>query len=256
MARITESDLFEACRFLFGTDIQLSLEFLSYLQPSGAKSAYRRKVKETHPDLFSGASGSIQQSRTEQFQKLAASYEVVCDYFKLRESGLWTPPSVSKRAAPKSAASAPRSAPPRRPSPGRHFSRGYLPPRVLQIGLYLYYRKCIDFRLLTDALMWQRRQRPNLGDIAQRWGWLDESAIRYILGFRKLGRRFGEKAVGLELLTQRQLQTLLFFQRSQQKKLGQFFVEKSVLSHEEMEKLAQEHQEHNRRYANGSGSYW
>lgn len=58
--------------------------------------------------------------------------------------------------------------------------------------------------------MWQRRQRPNLGDIAQRWGWLDEGAIRYILGFREMGRRFGEKAVGLDLLTQRQLQTLLF----------------------------------------------
>lgn len=105
MARITESDLFEACRFLFGTDIQLSLDFLSYLQPSGAKSAYRRKVKETHPDLFSDASGSIQQAQTEQFQKLAASYEVVCDYFKLRESGLWTPPSMSKRAAPTASAS-------------------------------------------------------------------------------------------------------------------------------------------------------
>jgi len=251
IAPITESDLFEACRFLFGNEIQLSLDFLSYLQPNGAKSAYRRKVKETHPDLYGQDDSGKQQSQTEQFQRLLASYEVVCDFFKLRESGLWTPTPVSSGPVASPSSSTQHSTSPRQPFTGSTSGSIYLPRRSLQIGLFLYYRKYIDYRLLMDALFWQRRQRPNLGDIAQRWGWLQARDVHHILSFRGAGRRFGEKAVGLDFITPRQLQTLLFYQRSQQKKLGQFFVENAVLRHDEMEKLVQEQKEHNRRYGKG-----
>lgn len=257
MVEMTESDLFEACRFLFGHDIQLSPDFLSYLQPSGAKSAYRRKVKETHPDLCGSAGSAVQRSQTEQFQKLLASYELVCDFFKLRESGLWMPSQRSQATARSGPSSASPSAERRTASAsGSRFNGGYIPQRVLQIGLYLYYRKCIDYRSLMEAIFWQRRQRPNLGDIAQRWGWLDKGDVDFILGFRGRERRFGEKAVGLDFITRRQLQTLLFYQRSQQKKLGQFFVENAVFSFEEMELLAKEQKEHNRRYGGGSPFFW
>lgn len=254
LVRITESELFEACRLLFGNDVQLSLDFLFYLQPSGVKSAYRRKVKETHPDLFGVHAPEQQESKTEQFQKLLASYEVVCDFFKQRENGLWTPSASPERPVTPSGPQRPDGGFRARPSarPDFFFKGAHLPRRVLQIGLFLYYRGVIDYRLLMDALMWQRRQRPNLGDIAQRWGWLSEHDVRHILGFRGGGRRFGEKAVGLDFITRRQLQTLLFYQRSQQQKIGRFFVENGVLDHEEMEELAMEHREHNRCYGNGS----
>lgn len=245
VARIADKDLFEACRELFGNEIQLSLDFLHYLQPSGAKSAYRRKVKETHPDLFGSVGEAVRRGRTEQFQKLLASYEVVCDFFKLRESGLWTPSSASQKSSSPRPSPAPRPAA-RRPASQTSSARGYLPRRVLEIGLYLYYRDCIDFRLLMDALLWQRRQRPNLGDIALRWGWLKEGDVRHILQVRGAGRRFGERAVGLDFLTHRQLTTLLFYQRSQQKKLGRYFVENAILSHDEIETLVREQREHNR----------
>ncbi len=252
IARITESDLFEACRFLFGNEVQLSLDFLSYLQPNGAKSAYRRKVKETHPDLYGQDDSGAQQTQTEQFQRLLSSYEVVCDFFKLRESGLWTPARASSGPVAPTSSPADHASAPRRPFTGAASETCYLPRRSLQIGLYLYYRKYIDYRLLMDALFWQRRQRPNLGDIAQRWGWLQARDIHHILSVRGAGRRFGEKAVGLDFITPRQLQTMLFYQRSQQKKLGQFFVENAVLGHDEMEKLVQEQKEHNRRYGKGT----
>lgn len=255
VARIAESDVFEACRFLFGNDIQLSLDFLSYLQPNGAKSAYRRKVKETHPDLYGQDDTGKQQSQTEKFQKLLSSYEVVCDFFKLRESGLWTPSAPPSAPVGPTNSTGVHPAPPRQPFTGATRSV-YLPRRGLQIGLFLYYRKCIDYRLLMDALFWQRRQRPNLGDIAQRWGWLQAPDVDHILSLRGGGRRFGEKAVGLDFITQRQLQTLLFYQRSQQKKLGQFFVENAVLGHDEMEKLVKEQKEHNRCYGSGSMFSW
>jgi len=47
------------------------------------------------------------------------------------------------------------------------------------------------------------------------------------------------------------LRTMLFYQRSQQKKLGQYFVERDMLSFEEIERLAVEQREHNWDYGTG-----
>ena len=49
-AEVTKQDLFNACESLFGTDIDVSVEFLRYLKPAGVKAAYRKKALETHPD--------------------------------------------------------------------------------------------------------------------------------------------------------------------------------------------------------------
>jgi hypothetical protein len=49
----SHSELYHACRILFGTELQCSPEFLDYLQISGVKSAFRRRAMETHPDRLS-----------------------------------------------------------------------------------------------------------------------------------------------------------------------------------------------------------
>lgn len=252
-ALISEADIIKACRTLFGPEVTLSQEFLRYLQPSGVKSAYRQKVKETHPDSFAGLDSRMQREKTGMFQELVAAYETVSDFFKQRESGLW----IARDRAP-----AARPAPDRTPGETCHrqggcgsrpkreapfYSGGFLPLRPLEIGLFLYYQGIITYRQLIDALIWQRKQRPNLGDIAQRWGWLSEQDVKAILRHRGLFGRFGEKAVTLEFLTERQLNTLLFYQRSRQQKLGLYFVKHCILSAEEMERLATEQKTHNAR---------
>jgi hypothetical protein len=252
-ALVSEADIIKACRTLFGPEVSLSQEFLCYLQPSGAKSAYRQKVKETHPDSFAGLDSRIQREKTGMFQELVAAYETVSDFFKQRESGLWVarekPPA--RRPAPDPPPQETRcrqsdhGVRPEREEPRR--SNGFLPSRPLEIGLFLYYQGIITYRQLIDALIWQRKQRPNLGDIAQRWGWLNEKDVKAILCHRGLFGRFGEKAVTLEFLTERQLNTLLFYQRSRQQKLGRYFVEHCILSAEAMERLATEQKTHNAR---------
>jgi len=42
-AEVTKEDLFAACEFLFGEEVDVSVEFLRYLKPSGVKVAYRKK---------------------------------------------------------------------------------------------------------------------------------------------------------------------------------------------------------------------
>ena len=49
-AEVSRQDLFKACESLFGTDIDVSVEFLRYLKPAGVRAAYRKKAMETHPD--------------------------------------------------------------------------------------------------------------------------------------------------------------------------------------------------------------
>ncbi|MEZ4485424.1 MAG: J domain-containing protein [Syntrophotaleaceae bacterium] len=265
-AILSDNEIYKACRTLFGAEVDLSRDFLSYLQPSGVKTAYRQRVKETHPDIF-GGDAAQQLRQTGLFQELVAAYELFGNFFKQRERGLWLGargPSASWSAPPQQPKPGgdfrnPRSASEgsrvhRQPGQGQgarqpHFYSGNLPGRTLEFGLFLYYQRLIDYRQLVEALVWQRGQRPNLGDIAQRWGWLTEYEVRAILASRVHLRRFGEKAVHLQYLSDRQLQTLLYYQRSQQQRLGQFFVERKILTPAEIERLVREQRIHNQHIA-------
>ncbi len=238
------------------------MDFLSYLQPSGVKTAYRQRVKETHPDTFVG-DVIRQRLQTGLFQELVEAYELFGNYFKQRERGLGLagPPRSTQSAPPSPTEDFGRGpfaqkGPHVRRNPGwgatprqAHFYGGNLPGRTLEFGLFLYYQGLIDYRTLIEALAWQRRQRPNLGDIAQRWGWLTDLQVRAILSARGFVCRFGEKAVTLQYLSDRQLQTLLYYQRSQQKRLGEFFVEQNILTAADIERLVLAQRAHNQHIA-------
>ena len=249
--RLTEAQVAEACKTLFGSDIVVRRSFLLYIQPSGAKSAYRQKAKETHPDLFAGADPHQQKRQALLFIEILKAYDVLNAFFKLRDEGLWK--EVKKAAAPRpqrAAAKQPEAAHKQPPKPSERttqFWEGGIPFRPLEIGRYLYYSKRISYQALIDALVWQRNQRPIIGDIALRWGWLTTGAIDRITQFSGLSGRFGEKAVGLGLLSSFQVKTLLFFQRSQQERLGQYFVVRQLLIRDDLERFVADLQEHNAR---------
>jgi hypothetical protein len=98
---------------------------------------------------------------------------------------------------------------------------------------------------MINALVWQRKQRPSIGDIALRWGMLDADRIDTVCRLCDRPRLFGEKAVELGLLTVFQVNTILLYQRSQQNRLGNYFVQNHILSEEELERLDRELREHN-----------
>jgi len=239
MTTITETDVVQACRTLFGTEVNISRDFLHYVQPSGVKSAYRKKAKETHPDLFTADSLHIQQKQTVLFREIIRAYDVLTLFFKQREKIAW-------RCAPKAphASDRRRESAPARTGDETYF-HGNVPHRTLQIGQYLYYRGKISFGALIGALVWQRKQRPSIGDIALRWGMLDADRIDKVSRTYDGPRLFGEKAVQLGLLTIFQVNTILLYQRSQQDRLGSYFVLNNILSPEELERAARELREHN-----------
>ncbi len=101
---------------------------------------------------------------------------------------------------------------------------------------------------MIEALVWQRRQRPILGTLAERWGWLkahDVQAINRMTGRRG---RFGARAVELGYLTSFQVQVLLRHQRQLQKRFGQYFVEQGMLSLDQIDAYIREQKQHNFRY--------
>ncbi len=250
-ALLSEREVLHACRVLFGPEPDISRGFLFYLQPSGAKSAYRKQAKENHPDRYYTQDSSVQAHQSEQFRAILAAYETLTRFFKEREGGLWVPDA------------SPRPTRPRRPSGFQHrqetaadrtergaggthfFYHGTVPLRVLELGRYLYYSGSISYWSLIEALTWQRKQRPVIGNVAARWGWLKPETIDLIVASRLVSGRFGEKAVGLGFLSSFQVRTLLYYQRTLQERIGKYFIDHGILSPVHLEQLVRKMHEHN-----------
>ena len=111
--------------------------------------------------------------------------------------------------------------------------------------MFSYYQGKVTYQQLIEALVWQRRQRPTLGVIAQKWGWLSEAKVTQILGHRGQAVRFGKKAVELGYLKPHQVDALLHYQRSLQTRIGQYFIDKGLLTKEEADQISHNLKHHN-----------
>ncbi len=249
MPYVTEVEAYRACRTLFGPDLQMNRDFLAYLQPSGARSAYREKAKVIHPDCFATTDAAIKLRQQRLFQDLNRAHQTVQRYLKQQRftagSGFSQHrPSYSQRPRQY------RETPPQQSRPR------LLPPRPLQFGMFLYYLGIIPFQALISALARQRQQRPTLGEIARRWGWLKEEDVGRIIALPGGSDKFGERAEQLGLLTALQIRVLLHHQRSRQDHLGDYFVAQGVFSEARKDQLLSRLAEHNRTYRNSPGSYY
>jgi hypothetical protein len=230
---MTKTALFDACRVLFGEEIRLGPEFLAYLQPSGAKTAFRAQAKRHHPDAFTGAPAEVRARQTERFREIHQAYCLVNSFLARRPQRPVAPvvtPARHRRRAAKTV-----------PEPAR------VPPIRLEFGLYAYYRQKIAYHDLIEALAWQRRQRPAIGSLACQWGWLTDTKVRSILAHSGAPGRFGQRAMSLGLLTPVQVDALLQHQHAHQQRLGQYFIERGLLSAPEADQLDRDLARHNSR---------
>lgn len=269
-----EKELFRSCEIIFGPELTISREFLDYLQLSGIKSAYRKRAMETHPDRAALENARVQRQRHDLFHSVQEAYENLTAFLDAKEKGYCLPPPA--RQAP-AKAQPPRPAPPKpqrpqqaKPTPGKTHAQtkggfrntssqpfvfwdteslyqGSLPNRRLLLGHFLYYSGLINWRTIIQALIWQRTERPRLGEIGQRLGLLNEEDVVHILRNRPILQPFGQTAMDLGLLSQPQLQMLVAHQKRLQKKFGEFFLEKQILEPSELRTLLQQYQEHNAR---------
>jgi len=250
MPYLTENEVLQACRTVFGTGLQLNHEFLNYLQLSGVRSAYRQQAKALHPDRFAVSPYAVRARQQRLFQDLNQAHQTLLQYLQQRP--------FTGYEGPKGRPGRPTGPHQQRQDPPRKAQRARpLPPRPLQFGQYLYYLDIIPFKALIEAITWQRRQRPLLGQIALRWGWLSELDVQRILQERGAYSSFGERAERLGLLSSVQVRTLLYHQRTHHTRIGDYFVERGLFSENDLNHWLSQLAEHNRRHRQGfSSSYY
>lgn len=126
---------------------------------------------------------------------------------------------------------------------------GQLPRRSLLLAEFLHGCGLITWQQRIAAIVWQRQQRPAIGQLAQHWGYLTPWQIEAVLNARQAGERFGDAAVRLGWITPFQRQVLLGGQRRSQQPIGHYFLEQRILSSVVLQRALQAFAEHNRRYA-------
>ncbi|WP_156360854.1 J domain-containing protein [Dethiosulfatarculus sandiegensis] len=219
----TKKEINDACGILFGPEVEVSVDFLNYLQPSGLKAAYRKRALESHPDR-ARVLGVSEDRMVEQFKQVLWAYEKLCSVVMGDEVFRENIKSEHHTAGSRNGSA--------RPTYGDqpHYYQGPIPGRRLRIAEFLYYSGNIPWHLFIKAITWQRMQRPTIGRLALEVGVLSEFEVQRILKNRRIGEKFGECAIRLGYLTQFRLSALLGRQAMLQPRIGSYFVENGILA--------------------------
>lgn len=241
---VTKQEFVEAYDILFGYSRDMAVDLLSRLQPSEIKAAYRKKAFETHPDR-SQIVGNTEADLNEQFRVVTLAYEVLTTALKVKGPfDLKGRKGVRQRQKTRPRASGEES------RFSDRFYSGMIPRRRLLIGQFLYYCGIISWKTLIDAIIWQKRQRPPIGQIAIKWGILSQEEIRHILIERSVERdfskRFAEYARQKGYITIFEHMALVGKQRSLQNPIGEYFIENEILYPRDMSRKIMELRNHNR----------
>jgi len=257
VAQVSSVELFEACRTISGSQVNVSTEFLRYLQPIGVKSAYKKRALETHPDRAKQIGNSTRKLQ-EEFRTVKQAYELLLSYVENKACRIVSEPGLAgRRTYGAHQHSRQNKQPPcgqshyqpqqhrHRRSSVDHFYHGPIPLRNLMLGQYLYYAGRISWRMLIEAISWQRTLRPCIGQIAMQSGMLTQRDVVSILTERRLEERFGECAVRIGYITPIEQTTLVSRQSRQQRRIGEYFLRQKVLSQHELSTLVERHRMHN-----------
>jgi len=241
---LSKTNLFNAYHVLFGYDKSVSIELLKQLQPPALKAVYWKKALETHPDR-SKVLGKVESEMDEQFKEVTLAYENL--NFILKDDRIDTLDDETgiQRKSPERSAKVNKKR-----GVSDHFYKAWLPKRRLLIGQFLYYSGYISWRNLIDAIIWQKRQRPVIGQIALNWGILTAYDIRRILTERNIEQRykekFGEYACSKGYITSLQHLALLGKQRLLQRPIGEYFIEQGILYARKIDEIVAKQKVHNR----------
>lgn len=236
----TKKEINDACGILFGPEVEVSVDFLNYLQPSGLKAAYRKKALESHPDR-ARVLGVSEDLMVEQFKQVLWAYEKLCSVVMGEEVFQQNIKTEHHAARPRSRSA--RTAYGDQP----HYYQGIIPRRRLRIAEYLYYSGNIPWHLFIKAITWQRMQRPTIGRLAIEMGMLSEFEVQRILKNRRIGEKFGECAIRLGYISPFRLKALLGRQAMLQPRIGRYFVENGILAKGFLHRMLFKMKEHNQK---------
>lgn len=250
----------KALTILFGRDSEWAAkDRLDRIDGDVLKSAFRRKSLHFHPDRAASL-GMDEATLCELFKRLHGAYrflnKVVIDEQRKTQdpasNDLWTPGSESKRQSGDVYTGQPNTTGVHRRTT-RSSSGLYTgpPPRsYVRFAQFLYYHRIIDWQTMIDAITWQRRVRPKIGEIGRSYRFFDHHDIIRILRNAGPGNLFGATALNLNIIDQRQLLTMVGKQRNMRLPIGRYFIDKRILTPAEVDNLLEQKRRHNMRYGN------
>jgi len=238
------------------------------------KKAFRSKAKKSHPDLAVrlGKDPGLMQIR---FQELNEAFNLLMERLQKEQKGHYTyqpgphnsPVREQKKAGQAYTGSssardyrrsqsrtrtdfrqeAPRAENPATPDkdPGDFYFNGRTPEKNLRFAEYLYYSGAISWTDLVQALVWQYRHRPKIGEMATASGLLEFEEVLEIIKEKKTGELFGETAVRLGFLDRDNLTALIRKQKQMDLPIGKFFLDSKKMSRETLHKKLSENRRHN-----------
>jgi hypothetical protein len=264
------AEIRQAWRVLFGSDPEADGTAAAQLEPEEIRRAFLRGARLCHPDLARSV-GENEASLTRRFQRLQEAYTILLAYAQQPEaveSPVRGSERGSERSSERSSEPSPEWSPEPSPEPGRWIDQvrsaaadaqwgsaavsmsgahwiGPVPTKPLRLGRFLYHTGRITREALSDALHWQRAQRRPFGSLAVDLGLLDPLELGTVLDARRMGERIGRTAVRLGLLTPQVRDWIVSHQQRAQRPIGSYFVERGVLSEQDLSAVLQEQQHHN-----------
>ena len=273
---LTPKDLLQSCKTLFGPEVNVSLEFLHYLQSDGLKSIYRKRALETHPDRQASRDPSVRKSNNVSFHAIRVAYENLFYFLQTRNAHTVidsagnsdTERQVFQRAADmefisnrdgQRVCSAHRSIKPivfvddgfkmmNCISSERLYQGTTVPQRQLLFGHYLYYTGLTNWKTITRILILQRMGRPRLGELGHSVGIFSKEDVIQILRSKAPLQTFGQTAKRMGMLNENQLHFLFVKQQRLQKRFGTILVEKNLLNRKELLELLYRFDLHNKKF--------
>ncbi len=238
---VTPESFERALAVVFGTKSDYAnLDAFESLDERELRSAYRRKAMHFHPDRAE-VLGLDERALGELFKRLHGAYGLL-SRVKI-DSSLRASISLHRPVTW-----------PADTGDGRRFYRGRMPETKLRFAQFLYYNGLVDWRSIIDALTWQRRVRPKVGDIGRAYEFLDHSGIISIIMETKIAELFGDVALRLGMVSRHQLDVMIGKQRSLNYPIGRYFLEKGIFSTYDVDTLIRKNRQHNSRYARAHGS--
>ncbi|MDY6822901.1 MAG: DnaJ domain-containing protein [Thermodesulfobacteriota bacterium] len=273
-------EIINACRVLFSRSTHIDSYFLNAIAANDLKNAFRKRVMETHPDRAM-ALGRDRDALSRMFREVVSAYDVLKDAVKnpvstgtgFPAAGAATdarrrPPnqprqkasgqrtsnqraSNQRTAGQKTCNEAQGNGPQgfRQHATGRrdHHFKGIFPNRELKIGEFLYYAGHISWQTLIEAIIWQRQQRPRVGEIAIGWKILTQEEVIHIISQKSFTQKFCEYALDHGYFTPFQHLAVISRQKQLQPRFGEHFVHTGLFTAEHLETIARNLQQHNAR---------
>ncbi|MBI5309367.1 MAG: J domain-containing protein [Planctomycetes bacterium] len=235
MVNMQKMEIFTDYQLFFGRGKANPVEHLRNISLSELKTAYRKKVMETHPDRAI-ALGKAATEMAKRFKDVATAYQRLITFVQGKYGDVPDEAVCDKKIHEKIVVQT-------KPEPeivgAENFYHGAIPKRKLLIGQYLYYCRHISWKTLIEAIMWQKKQRPRLGQIALEWGILSVDDIKMILAERTYKEKFGEFAYRKGYLTYFEFLAVLGRQYRLQPPIGRYFNIQNILGKEELEEMVE-----------------